>query len=144
MVLCLFSCGQLSEEDELLLGLEGLEELDMNQHSAVLILPSVGCAGCISSVEQFVKDKKFSNLLLILTNTMSRKDAEHRLGLIDPNCKYYFDAQKEFFIANKEESAYPVIIYLDKDKITSSEMEFISPENAEALFNLETHLYDTM
>lgn len=121
-----------------------IKELDLEKHDAVLILPSVGCTGCISSTEIFVREKKYPNLLLILTNTPSKKDAEHRLNLIDPSCDYFYDRDRLFYAKNSPKAIYPVIVYLDKNDLSESTLKYIEPLNSDALFDLESFLLDNL
>lgn len=143
LVVSLLACSGTVPQHELLVELNELDVFDKYKHTAVLVLPSVGCSGCISSTESFVKENKFPGLLLILTNVMSRKDAEFRLDLVDPVCDYYYDAARTFFLTNDPKSIYPIIFYVNKEDVSDSKFEFIEPENPDALLNLESFLNES-
>ena len=122
--------------------ISSLETFDNKKHKVVLIMPSTGCSGCISATEEFVKENKYSSLLLILTNSTSRKDAIHRLDLVNPLCDYYWDSDNVFHDSNNELSVYPKIVYWDEKDKFESKVDIISPENPEALFELRQFLME--
>lgn len=107
---------------------------------AVLILPKAGCTGCINSAETFVVDNAKVNRSfgVVLTDIVSLKTTKIKFGedLIDQE-NIYIDHNNDFY-KNGLESLYPTIFYLRNKRI--GHVEFVSPENPEALFNLGNYI----
>jgi hypothetical protein len=55
---------------------------EIKQLKAIVILPSQGCGGCISEVENFLihNSKEYDDVKFILTNIYSKKNLIQRLG----------------------------------------------------------------
>lgn len=144
-IIILFSiCGCTGENENnnqgIINHLKKLTDFDDKKHKAILVMPSSGCSGCISAVEEFVRDNKFPSLLLILTNSSSRKDAVHRLDLVNPLCDYYWDSDKAFYDPNDENAIYPKVIYWNDADESQVKIDLVSPDNPNAISDLRDFL----
>ena len=85
-------------------------DVNLTEYSHVVVIPNVGCGGCISEAEHFFRENKAQDILFVFTKISSEKSLRLRLGnminqknvLIDSECIYA--SQKE------EINVYPVII----------------------------------
>lgn len=136
---CFVSCGnqQSNLEEQLKAGLNTANRQDLLGRDFLIILPRIGCQGCISSVEQFMLDSvdEYSKRVgFILFDIVSIKTTLIRFGdrIIDkPNV--YIDKGK-ILDFNGSVSLYPVIIRMKNGDVDS--FEFVSPENEGAMNRL--------
>jgi hypothetical protein len=134
-------CSENNISDkQLIQSILSLDIFDEKKHKVILIMPSTGCSGCISSLEEFVRENNSSSLLLILTNSPSQKDALHRLNLVNPLCDYFWDSDKVFHDSNDDQAVYPKIIYWDEDDEYSSKLSIVKPENPDVIIELRDFL----
>lgn len=118
---------------------ERLEEKfgqNLNSYKSILIVPSVGCSGCISGTEHFIKQNinSLSNIKIIFTNINSKKILKHNIGDSIYNDKKVFIDTNSVFAFNSSKSMYPSIVYLSDGKI--DKIDFKSPENPDILKTL--------
>jgi len=138
----LLGCGSRGESvnQDLIQDLKNLTAFDSKKHKVVLIMPSSGCSGCIAAVEEFVRDNKFPSLFLILTNSVSQKDAVYRLNLVNPLCDYFWDSNKTFYDSKDSEAIYPKIVYWNDGDWLNSRVVIVKPENPNAMVELWDYL----
>ena len=89
----------------------------------IIILPGMGCHGCIQEGEAFMKDNvNNKDILFVLTKTESLKILQNKLEIkLKEHTNIYIDSKESFnFI-------YPCIVHLENGKIKSH--EFQSPGN---------------
>ncbi|GAB5526177.1 MAG: hypothetical protein Roseis2KO_40490 [Roseivirga sp.] len=113
------------------------EFLQMKNKRVVMLLPKVGCTGCISSAETFMKDHAAvypEDFGVILTDVVSLKTLRIKLGgeLIDLD-NVALDTGN-YFTSKQLKSLYPTLIYQRSGEITS--IEYVSPEMPFALDSL--------
>ena len=97
----------------------------------LIILPGMGCNGCIQEGEAFMKEFIDNNeILFILTNVSSLKILQHKTGIqIKEHPNIYIDKENKIVIPT-DNKIYPCIIHLEENKIKS--YEFQSPINGNA------------
>lgn len=109
-----------------------------------VILPEVGCEGCIAAGVQLFLDNKESFLktqkknLIVFTKINSLKMLLRTLGLSsleDFNC--YLDLKNDYSVVG-ENSIYPLILHLKDGKITKA--EFQSPYSNDVIGQLYEEL----
>lgn len=103
------------------------------QFDAYFVIPGAGCNGCITNAENLMRQNVHrKNIRFVLTNIESLKElklkmGEHRLD----NQNVYIDTDNQIFsLFNPEEFLYPVVIYLNGNRINKvDQFEPQSPEN---------------
>lgn len=113
----------------------------MKQKRVVMILPKIGCTGCIGSAETFVRDYagEYKNGFgIILTDVVSLKTLRIKLGEKLMGLDNLVVDQENYFYNNQLKSLYPTLIYLDNGEVTA--IEYISPEAPFALDSLIVRL----
>lgn len=110
----------------------------------LIILPEVGCGGCISEGTDFIKKniERFNcnndELRAAFTSIKSKKLLLRALE-IDSFDNYCFEIDEDNkYRINNPKSIYPLILYLNKGKI--NHIEFQSPDNPNAFNTLESHI----
>lgn len=106
-----------------------LKEMDIDEEIKwVVILPGLGCHGCIQEGELFLKEYLDNEkMLLILTNFESLKILQNKLGVkISENSNIYVDRDDKFILPTNSK-VYPCVIYLKQGKYQSH--EFQAPGN---------------
>jgi hypothetical protein len=102
----------------------------------IVILPGLGCEGCIQEGEAFMK-KYITNtdVLFVLTNISSLKLLEQKIDIkLKEHPNIYIDRENGFSIPT-DNSIYPCIIQIKNGKIISH--EFQCPKNGLAFSKLK-------
>lgn len=94
----------------------------------MVILPGMGCHGCIQEGEVFMKDYiSKSDIYFVLTKIESLKILQQKIDVeLKEHSNVYIDNKVGFKIPTKN-SVYPCVVYLNNGKIESH--EFQSPGN---------------
>lgn len=102
----------------------------------MVILPGLGCHGCIQEGEAFMKDYILKrDILFVLTNISSIKILQQKVGLqVREQPNIYIDRDNAIMIPT-ENKIYPCIIRLEHSKIVK--YEFQSPSNGQAFWKLK-------
>lgn len=110
-----------------------------NQAKWVVILPGLGCPGCIEEGEYFFKNNiQNKDCYFIITSVQSLKILKHKVGHdFTTFDNVYIDTDNSLRIPTKN-SIYPCIVQIDKGSIIGH--EFQSPDNSQALYNLKSRL----
>ncbi|MCM1032072.1 MAG: hypothetical protein NC410_11600 [Oscillibacter sp.] len=106
--------------------------IDIDSIETLVIIPGVGCLGCITGAERFLKlhsNKK--NIKFILTNIQSIKTLRLKLGHAIDSSSIYLDKKNLWFDTENENSIYPTVILVKNKKIIS--LEYISPHNPNSI-----------
>jgi hypothetical protein len=105
----------------------------------VVILPGLGCHGCIQEAELFMKNNIGNkNILFILTSVESLKILETKTGVkIKDQTNVYLDKDNSFNIGTSN-AIYPCIVQLDNGNIRA--YEFQSPSNGQAFATLQSRI----
>lgn len=114
-------------------------DVDLNKYDFIVVLPGLGCQGCIKQAEMFMKDhldKK--KVLFVLTKVESLKTLQNKLGIkLKEHTNIYIDREDDFIILS-DNSIYPCIINLEDSKIKN--FQFQSPENGQAFAKLSMQI----
>ena len=102
----------------------------------VVVLPGLGCHGCIQEGEAFMKDYiNNKEILFVLTKISSLKILQQKLNLkIKDHLNIYIDESNNFSIPS-ENTIYPCIAQIEDGKVKMH--EFQSPKNGLAFRNLK-------
>lgn len=131
-----FSCQKTVSEIERDYLDERVGSLKALKHEKwIVILPGLGCQGCIQEGEAFMS-KNISNkeILFVLTKVESIKLLQQKTGIkISNHQNIYVDRENHFEIPSAN-GIYPLIIQLEDKKIKG--YEFQSPQNGMAFAKL--------
>lgn len=107
--------------------------IDIDSVKAVVVIPGIGCMGCISGVEHYLKlhFKKLSNIKFVLTNVQSMKTLRLKIGDAIHSPNIYLDKDNLWYDSDNENSIYPIIIHVKNKKIL--EMKYISPASPQSI-----------
>jgi len=105
----------------------------------VVLLPGLGCHGCIQEGEQFMKDNVNNrDIYFVLTRIESLKILQNKIGIeLKNQPNIYADKDNRINIPG-DHNIYPCIVQLNKGDIKT--YEFQSPENGQAFANLQARL----
>lgn len=135
MVLCFLfggSCfnnkknvSQDIEKENLLFAIESIK---IDEFQWIVILPGLGCHGCIQEAEIFMKEYiENEQILFVLTKVESIKILQQKIGFsIKDRDNVYIDRNNVFEIKS-ENGIYPCVIRLEDGKIKN--YSFQSPGN---------------
>lgn len=125
------------EEEYLTSAIEKIE-LD-NNTNWIVVLPGLGCPGCIQVAEAFMKDNiDNKEIQFVLTRLSSLKILQQKIGVqLMEQSNVYID-RNDIFAIPTDNWNYPCIIRLKNKKIDM--YMFQSPKNEEAFDELKTQL----
>lgn len=130
------SCDENIDKTEKKIFANAIEQLKVDErYDWVVVLPGLGCHGCIQEGEFFMK-KNISNtkILFVLTNISSLKIFQQKTDIrISEYPNVYIDRNNHFKLSTKN-AIYPCIIQLDNMKI--SQYSFQSPKSS-AFYSLQ-------
>jgi thioredoxin-related protein len=127
------------EKTELNFLTHAIEQIQADgQYQWVVILPGMGCHGCIQEGEFFMKDYITNRqILFVLTKTSSLKILQQKTEIrISEHPNIYVDKYNLFDIPT-ENKIYPCVVYLKEGKIIKH--SFQSPGNP-TIYQLEEEL----
>lgn len=105
----------------------------------IVILPGLGCHGCIQEGEAFMQEYiENKQILFILTKVESLKILQNKIDIkVKEHQNIYVDKNDEFNLPT-DNVIYPLIIYFNKGELISH--EFQSPNNGNAMENLKANI----
>lgn len=110
-----------------------------NNTKWVVLLPGLGCHGCIQEGEAFMRDNIWnSDILFVLTNISSLKILQQKIGIQVKDHKNVYVDKEDIFSVPTDNKSYPCIIKIEKGKIVAH--EFQSPLNSSAFMNLSNKI----
>lgn len=90
----------------------------------IVIIPEVGCGGCISEAEHFLQENQEEDILFIFTKVRSEKELRLRHGNILKRKNVIIDKEQEYSANEEEINIYPILIDIrNKDKYVWSFLE---------------------
>lgn len=100
-----------------------------NNTKWIVILPGMGCHGCIQEGEYFMKEYIGNpKILFVLTKIESLKILQKKIEVnFKEHSNIYIDSKENFNMPTNN-TVYPCIVYLENGKVKS--YEFQSPSNA--------------
>ncbi len=105
----------------------------------VVLLPGLGCHGCIREGEYFLKEHLDNEgVFLVLTNIESLKILQHKLGIeLGSFSNVYADKEDQYVLPTMNR-VYPCIVHLENGRYRSH--EFQSPMNSAAFEKLAANI----
>jgi hypothetical protein len=139
-MLCLFlllSCKKTDKERETQSISDGMEQLKLNERTNwLVILPGMGCTGCIQEGEAFVKENITNpRIFFVVTKLQSLKILQQKIGRKIEGLPNVFIDTKNSFTVPTSNGIYPCIVHLKNGKIMDH--EFQSPRNGQAFEQLK-------
>ncbi len=126
-----------SFEDRFIEGISQVDRMDLLEKQYVVVMPRIGCMGCISSVEQFMMDSAIpysEKVGFLLTDIISLKTAVMRFGEDVVYGENVYLDQENSFDFGENLSLYPAILKIDNKRVVN--IEYVSPENPIAIDKL--------
>jgi len=131
VLLLLISCEQNTIKKERDFWSKAIENSNIaNNYQWIVVLPGVGCGGCIQVAEGFLKEHvKDTRIMFVITNPSSLKILQLKTGIkINEYSNVFLDTNKLFHLRSNN-SIYPCVIKISNGKVT--EHRFQKPgENA--------------
>jgi hypothetical protein len=118
LVILFSSCSTQNEEYSIIISnIEKNTQQHLNSYSDIIILPELGCEGCISDVENFIisNSQNLENTFVILTRIKSMKLLRLRLGEKVLNQDHIYIDQENLFESGEIHSIYPVRLILNDE-----------------------------
>jgi len=119
-----------------------VKKINLNSnYNWVVILPGIGCHGCIQEGEAFMRNHiKNNNVFFVLTKVESLKILQYKTGInIADHSNVFVDKENSIQI-HSINNIYPCIIKLEKGNVR--DIQFQSPANSGAFAALESRLND--
>jgi hypothetical protein len=105
----------------------------------IVILPGLGCNGCIQEAEQFMKENVGKNeIIFVLTKISSLKVLQNKIDIKVNDFQNVFIDRENRFAVSTNNSIYPCIIKIKDGYIVSH--EFQSPQNSQAFLRLKSEM----
>jgi len=139
-VVTFYSCKKSAHEIETQNLSSAISKVNIANHSKwIVILPGLGCHGCIQEGEDFVK-KYIQNksIFFVLTNISSLKILQQKIGVQIKNCPNVYVDYDGLFNTHTDNNVYPCIVSVENGKVI--EHEFQSPKNGAAFYNLRSKI----
>lgn len=134
------SCEQTEgNKEDIVIG-DGIKEIKLKpEYNWLVIMPGLGCRGCIQEAEVFMRDYiEKPNILFVLTKVQSLKILEQKIGKDLHNRQNVYIDKQGFFDIPTNNTIYPCIVQLDKGKAVQH--QFQSPANGKAFQLLKTQI----
>ncbi len=140
ILLLTVSCGRSTAETERDYLTSAINELGFPAYTRwIVIMPGLGCHGCIQEAEAFMKENvERQDILFILTSVSSLKILQQKIGVQVKDLPNVYIDRDEAFKLPTENNIYPCIVRIEAGKITGH--EFQSPGNSGAFMKLHDKL----
>lgn len=102
-----------------------------------MIISNVGCGGCISESEAFLKRNINDSIFFVFTNISSLKAWRLRMGDKLQQKNVYVDENNDFLFNDERIDSYPVVLQVSNPK--KVEWDFGDPRNS---FEQTIHIHN--
>lgn len=140
-IIFMVGCKKSEKETESERILNAIEKTNIatNTYKWIVILPGLGCGGCIQEGELFMKEYiNNKEILFVLTKIESLKILRKKIGVkINDHSNIFIDKEAIFSLAT-DNGIYPCIVKLKDGNIESH--EFQSPKNTSAFEKLKARI----
>lgn len=86
------------------------KKIVLTKYSHIVVIPELGCGGCISEAENFFRENKDQNIYFIFTKISSMKELRLRLGQMIKQKNVLIDIQQLYAPEKEEMNVYPIVI----------------------------------
>jgi hypothetical protein len=134
------SCQKSDKEIESHFLESAIEAADTeNKYNWLVILPGLGCTGCIQEAEAFMQENvENREILFVLTKIQSLKILEKKIELKIENHPNILVDRSNSFVVPTRHNIYPCIIQLENGKLKMH--GFQSPETSQAFEKLRNQI----
>lgn len=134
------SCGRSTSETERDYLTSAIDELGIPAYTRwIVIMPGLGCHGCIQEAEAFMKENvERQDILFVLTSISSLKILQQKIGVQVKDLPNVYIDREEAFMLPTANNIYPCIVRIESGKIVAH--EFQSPSNRGAFMKLQDTL----
>lgn len=106
------------------------QRLDLTQYKYIVIIPGIGCHGCIQESEYFLKQNiNNQDILFIISNPQSLKILQNKIKVKLNDYENVIIDRKSTYQLPTNNSIYPCVLYLDEHNHTIKTIDFQSPKN---------------
>jgi hypothetical protein len=140
-IICVLnSCKKSTKEIESSYLSSAISNLNIdNRIKWIVVLPGLGCNGCIQEAEAFMRDNiELRDVFFVLTNISSLKILQQKIGVKVKNCSNVYVDNENLFKIPTDNCAYPCIIEYRQNKYVNH--EFQSPRNGDAFRKLKERI----
>ena len=90
-----------------------------NGYKYYIVIPHMGCPGCISQAEEFLlQNQNSGDFFIIITNFSSKKSLRLKYGNVLFSCNnILIDSTNKYFAFDHERNVYPMSIKLENNRI---------------------------
>lgn len=99
--------------------------VNIKPYTHIVIIPNIGCGGCISEAEHFFQENKEENILFVFTKIRSLKELRLRHGKDLERNNVLLDEKQQYASDKEEINIYPIII--DIRNKSKYEWHFLEP-----------------
>jgi hypothetical protein len=119
---------------------QGIKKIDINKNADwLVILPGLGCRGCIQEGEAFMRDYIDSpKIVFVLTKIESIKILQEKISKNIGNYPNVIVDRNDIFNLHTYNMNYPCIVQLKSGK--AGDHEFQCPENSQAFEKLKSKI----
>ncbi len=113
--------------------------VERSQYKWLVLLPGLGCHGCIQEAEMFMQQNiGNNNILFVLTKVESLKILQNKINIrLNEHSNVYLDKDNTIRIPS-DNSIYPCIVQLKNGE--PDNYQFQAPYNSQAFARLETQV----
>jgi hypothetical protein len=134
------SCKQSDQDIESSTIKDGIKKIAVKKEADwLVILPGMGCPGCIQDAEAFMRDNVANpRLMFVLTKIESLKLLKQKIGVDVTTIPNVYVDKDNIFDVHTTNAIYPCIVRLSAGE--PGEHQFQSPKNSQALEKLQLKL----
>lgn len=105
--------------------LSNIPSFSISNYNYIVVIPGVGCSGCISEAESFFLENKNDSVFFIFTKINSLKHLRLRVGDSINNKNVYIDKDDVVLHYDVNKSLYPLVF--DIKKKDDIKYDYLSP-----------------
>ncbi len=132
IVFCIMpSCQEKNnDEKEFISAAIANQGIVLNDYKYVVIIPGIGCHGCIQESEYFLKQNiNNKNILFIISNPQSLKILQNKIKVKLNDYDNVIVDRKSTYELPTNYAIYPCVLYLDENNHDIIDIDFQSPKN---------------
>ena len=114
--------------DRMVKQLKRISNYNKGTFTHIVVIPNVGCGGCISESEAFLKRNTNDSIFFVFTNISSLKALRLRMGDKLQQRNVYVDENNDFLFNDERIDSYPIVLQVNNPK--KVEWDFLEPGNS--------------
>ena len=139
LLILIAGCQRNTGKREIVIYKKAIEQIKIdNKYQWIVVLPGLGCHGCIQEAEVFMKNNiDEERILFVLTKISSLKILQQKMDVRFDERKNIFVDREDLFAINTKNSIYPCVIQVQNGTMRSY---WYQKPSYPALWNLEEQL----